>query len=90
LADRLVRIVEDYFSALRDAHRTGAGTPERTYYPAVNNLLNAIGADLKPRVHCISDLGNTGAGKAVGLSLDEVLALLGETTFDIHLNGYAW
>jgi hypothetical protein len=62
LADRLIRIVEDYFTALRDAHRTGAGTPERTYYPAVNNLLNAIGADLKPRVHCISDLGNTGAG----------------------------
>jgi hypothetical protein len=62
LADKLVNIVESYFTELRDARRTGAGTGERTYYPAVNNLLNAIGADLKPRVHCISDLGNTGAG----------------------------
>jgi hypothetical protein len=62
LADKLIRIVEDYFTGLRDAYRTGAGTRERTYYPAVNNLLNAIGADLKPRVHCISDVANTGAG----------------------------
>ncbi|MGE3699762.1 MAG: type ISP restriction/modification enzyme [Hyphomicrobiaceae bacterium] len=29
-------------------------------------------------------------GKAIGLSLDEVLALLGYKTFDIHLNGDAW
>jgi type ISP restriction-modification system protein len=29
-------------------------------------------------------------GKALGLSLDEVLALLGDKTFDIHLNGDAW
>ena len=29
-------------------------------------------------------------GKAIGLSLDEVLALLGDKTFDIHLNGDAW
>jgi hypothetical protein len=62
LADRLIKIVEDYFTELRDAHRIGAGTGERTYYPAVNNLLNAIGTDLRPRVVCISDLGNTGAG----------------------------
>ena len=62
MADKLIKIVEDYFTELRDAQRTGAGTGERTYYPAVNNLLNAIGADLKPRVHCISDVANTGAG----------------------------
>ena len=35
---------------------------ERSYYPAVDSLLNAVGADLKGRVHCLSDLGNTGAG----------------------------
>ena len=29
-------------------------------------------------------------GKALGFSLDEVLALLGDKTFDIHLNGDAW
>ncbi|HXF52714.1 MAG TPA: hypothetical protein VNK52_01200 [Hyphomicrobiaceae bacterium] len=62
MADKLVKIVEDYFSALRDVHRLGAGTPERTHYPAVANLLNAIGVDLKGRVLCLSDLENTGAG----------------------------
>ena len=29
-------------------------------------------------------------GNAIGLSLDDVLALLGDKTFDIHLNGDAW
>ena len=29
-------------------------------------------------------------GNVLGLSLDEVLALLGDKTFDIHLNGDAW
>ena len=62
MADKLIKIVEDYFSALRDAHRLGAGTPERTYYPAVATLMNAIGADLKGRVICLSDLENVGAG----------------------------
>ena len=32
----------------------------------------------------------TNEGKAIGLSLDEVLALLGDTTFDIHLNADTW
>lgn len=62
MADKLVKIVEDYFGELSRIHRLGAGTDERSYYPAVANLLNAIGADLKPRVHCISDVANTGAG----------------------------
>lgn len=62
MADRLIRIVEDYFAALRDVHRLGAGTDERSYYPAVEGLLNAIGELLKARVHCLSDLANTGGG----------------------------
>lgn len=62
LADKLNKIFEDYFSALHDVRRLGAGTPERAYYPAVANLLNAVGADLNGRVLCLSDLGDTGAG----------------------------
>jgi hypothetical protein len=62
LAGKLIKIVEDYFAALRDIRRLGAGTPERSYYPAFANLLDAIGADLKGQVLCLSDLGNTGAG----------------------------
>jgi Type ISP C-terminal specificity domain/N-6 DNA Methylase len=62
LADRLIKIVEDYFAALRDIRRLGAGTPERSCYSAFDNLLDAIGADLKGQVLCLPDLGDTGAG----------------------------
>ncbi len=62
MAGKLIKIVEDYFAALRDVRRLGAGTDERSYYPAVERLLNAVGADLKGRVLCLSDLGDTGAG----------------------------
>jgi hypothetical protein len=47
---------------VRDVHRLGAGTKERSYYPALAELLNALGQELKPKVLCLSDLGNTGAG----------------------------
>lgn len=62
MADKLISIVENYFAAVRDVHRLGAGTKERSYYPALAELLNALGQDLKPKVICLSDLGNTGAG----------------------------
>jgi hypothetical protein len=62
MADTLISIVEQYFSRLRDEHGLGAGTKERSYYPALANLLNALGQELKPKVICLSDLGNTGAG----------------------------
>ncbi|RKD71031.1 type ISP restriction/modification enzyme [Rhizobium sp. WW_1] len=62
MTDKLISIVENYFAAVRDVHRLGSGTKERSYYPAVAELLNALGQDLKPRVICLSDLGNTGAG----------------------------
>ena len=57
------KIVEAYFSDLRDKRGLGAGTPERSYYPAVAKLLNSIGEQLKPKVLCLSDLSNTGAGQ---------------------------
>ena len=62
MADRLIKVVEDYFAALRDVHRLGAGTDERSYYPAVARMLDAVGDDLKGRVLCLPDLENIGAG----------------------------
>ena len=62
MPDKLVGIVEKYFAAVRDVHRLGAGTEERSFYPALAELLNALGQELKPKVLCLSDLGNTGAG----------------------------
>lgn len=62
VSDKLVSVVERYFARLRDEHGLGAGTKERSYYPALADLLNSIGHDLKPRVLCLSDLANSGAG----------------------------
>lgn len=62
MTDKLISIVENFFSAVRDIHHLGSGTKERSYYPALAELFGAIGQDLRPRVLCLSDLGNTGAG----------------------------
>jgi hypothetical protein len=63
LSDKLEQIVASYFYDLRDNRGLGAGTPERSYYPAAATLLDAIGQQLKPKVLCLSDLSNTGAGQ---------------------------
>lgn len=62
MPDKLVGIVEKYFAAVRDVHRLGAGTKEPSYYPALAELLDGVGQELKPKVLCLSNLANTGAG----------------------------
>ncbi len=54
--------VEAYLAELRDIHRSGAGVKETSYYAALSNLLNEIGRKLRPRVRCIINLQNAGAG----------------------------
>ena len=61
-AAKLTSIVEEYFSTLRLTQSTGAATPELSTYPTITNLLNAIGATLRPRVFCLSQPANQGAG----------------------------
>lgn len=63
MPEKFEQIIAAYFTDLRDKRGLGAGTPERSYYPAVAKLLDAIGDQLKPKVLCLSDLGNTGAGQ---------------------------
>ncbi len=53
---------EAYFAALNEIRATGGGVKETSYYPALINLLNAVGETLKPRVLAVSQLKNTGAG----------------------------
>ena len=59
---RLTTAVETYFEDLRRIRASGGGTGERSYYPPLTNLLNAVGASLKPKVFCISELAQQGAG----------------------------
>ena len=59
---KLVRAVEDYLTGLRKIRASEGGTGERSYYPPLTNLLNAVGSALKPKVFCISELAQQGAG----------------------------
>ena len=58
---KLAAAVEDYLDDLRKIKASGAGTAETSYYTPLNNLLNAVGGSLKPKVFCISQLAQQGA-----------------------------
>jgi hypothetical protein len=57
---------EIYIRELRDIRATGAGVKETSYYNALANLLNTIGATLQPKVRCVMQLKNQGAGMPDG------------------------
>ena len=59
---KLVLAVEAYFDDLRRIRASGGGTHERSYYPPLTNLLNAVGTALRPKVFCVSELAQQGAG----------------------------
>ena len=59
---KLTAIVETYLDDLRRVRASGGATGERSYYPALNNLFDAVGATLKPKVRCVSELADLGAG----------------------------
>ncbi len=58
----LTRAVEKYFGRLHQVHASGGATPELSKYDALTNLLNDVGATLKPKVFCVSQLTDHGAG----------------------------
>jgi hypothetical protein len=58
--------VETYLSEMRELHAARAGVKETTYYTALANLLDEAGKTLKPRVRCILQLQNRGAGNPDG------------------------
>ena len=56
------RAVEAYFTELRLVRASGGATDERSLYVPLANLLNAVGGTLRPKVFCVQDLANQGAG----------------------------
>jgi hypothetical protein len=56
------QILVEYLNAVMAVRSTGAGVPETSYYPALSNLFNAVGKTLKPKVRCVINLSNQGAG----------------------------
>ena len=61
-AAKLISIVEEYLSDLRRLRASGGATGELSTYPALSNLLNAVGATLRPKVFCVVELADQGAG----------------------------
>ena len=59
---KLSAAVEAYFTDLERVRATGGGTGERSAYGPLANLLNDIGAALKPKVFCVGELADQGAG----------------------------
>lgn len=54
--------VEDYFTDLRRVQGSGGATQERSLYGPLSNLLTAVGRTLKPKVFCVQELADQGAG----------------------------
>ena len=59
---KLVQAVESYFTDLRLVRGSGGATDERSLYVPLANLLDAVGATLRPKVFCVQDLANQGVG----------------------------
>ena len=59
---KLTTTVEAYFSDLGRVRASGGATEERSSYGPLANLLNAVGTALKPKVFCVGELADQGAG----------------------------
>src|SRR5450759_2495551 len=53
---------EAYLTELRNIRASGAAVPETSGYGALANLLNEVGTKLKPKMRCLINLQNAGAG----------------------------
>jgi Type ISP C-terminal specificity domain/N-6 DNA Methylase len=59
-------LLASFLSAAKSVHSTGGGTKETSFYTAINNLLDGAGHLLKPKVRCVMQLKNLGAGNPDG------------------------
>ncbi len=59
---KLTTAVETYLDDLRRVRASGGATGERSSYGPLANLLDSVGATLKPRVFCVGELADQGAG----------------------------
>ena len=55
----LAAAAEAYFADLRRVRASGGATGERSIYGPLANLLNGVGATLKPKVFCVGELEPT-------------------------------
>ena len=61
-AAKSTQAVEEYFTNLRMVRTSGGATDERSLYVPLANLLNAVGGSLRPKVFCVQEMADQGAG----------------------------
>ena len=59
---KLTQAVEAYFTGLQLITASGGATGERSSYGPLGTLLNAVGDSLRPKVFCVQELADQGAG----------------------------
>ena len=59
---RLTTAVENYLTDLQRVRASGGATGERSSYGPLANLLNAVGGVLRPKVFCVGEMADQGAG----------------------------
>ena len=55
-------LLEQYLTDLGEVRSTRSNAPETSFYSALEGLLTAIGKTLSPKVRCVINLANRGAG----------------------------
>ena len=55
-------LIEGYLTHMGETRSTRSNVPETSFYPALERLLTAIGKTLSPKVRCVTNLTNRGAG----------------------------
>ncbi|HJQ71015.1 MAG TPA: type ISP restriction/modification enzyme [Blastocatellia bacterium] len=55
-------VLDHYLRDIRETYATGENVKETSFYPALANLLNAVGAMLNPKVRIVINIRNRGAG----------------------------
>ena len=59
---KLSGAVEDYFAGIHQIRSTGGATDEKSLYGPLSNLLDTVGATLRPKVFCVQELADHGVG----------------------------
>ena len=67
--------LETYLRHMYRIRSSGEAVAETSYYGALEQLLNHVGSDLSPRMHCIVNIKNRGGGFQILASSWIVLSL---------------
>ena len=54
--------IERYLIDMGEVRSTRSNVPETSFYPALERLLSDIGKNMNPKVRCVINLANRGAG----------------------------